>query len=266
MLNRLSPVVKNLLIINIVVFIGQKMFSSIDITSIMSLWNIGSSNFKPYQFFTYMLAHGSFFHIIFNMMGLIFLGPLLERFWGSQKFLVFYMVTGIGAGMLYAGIKYVDNYNTENQINTYLSNPTPEGFNRLIIENFDDLVNPSVYDFIREYGQNSTDNYYIDRSKQIAVSLLRAGVDYGSMLGASGSIYGILMAFGMLFPNTEMMLLFPPIPIKAKYLAIGLGLYAVYAGFKQNPNDTTAHFAHLGGMIFAFIMIQYWKIKRTDFH
>lgn len=264
MLNRLTPVVKNLLIINVVVFIGQKMFGAIDLTSFLSLWNIGSPNFKPYQFFSYMFAHGGFGHILFNMMGLIFLGPMLERFWGPQKFLIFYMVTGIGAGMLYSGIKYVDNYRTEKSVNIYLSNPTPEGFTELIVDNFDGRVKPIVYDFIDEYDQNSNDSYYIDRSKQIAISLLNTGVDYGSMLGASGAIYGILMAFGMLFPNTEMMLLFPPIPIKAKYLAMGLGAYAIYAGFKQNPNDVTAHFAHLGGMVFAFIMIQYWKTQGTD--
>lgn len=266
MLNRLSPVVKNLLIINVVVFIGQKMFSGIDMTSILSLWNIGSPNLKPYQFFTYMFAHGGFGHILFNMLGLIFLGPLLERFWGSKKFLIFYMVTGIGAGMLYSGIKYVDNYRTGKNVNIYLSNPTPEGFSQLIVENFDGRVNPEIYDFIDAYDRNSSDNNYIDRSKKIAVNLLNAGIDYESMLGASGAIYGILMAFGMLFPNTELMLLFPPIPIKAKYLVMILGGYAIYTGFKQNPNDVTAHFAHLGGMIFAFIMIQYWKTQRKDFY
>jgi len=266
MLNRLSPVVKNLLLINVVVFIGQKMFAGMDLTSLLSLYNIGSPNFKPYQFFTYMFAHGGFGHILFNMLGLIFLGPMLERFWGPKKFLIFYMVTGIGAGMLYSGIKYADNYTTKNNVETYLANPTPQGFSELIMENFDGRVKPIVYDFIDEYDRNSGESYYIDRSKQIAINLMNAGVDYGSMLGASGAIYGILMAFGMLFPNTEMMLLFPPIPIKAKYLAMGLGAYAIYAGFKQNPNDVTAHFAHLGGMVFAFIMIQYWKTKRTDFY
>jgi membrane associated rhomboid family serine protease len=266
MLNRLSPVVKNLLLINVVVFIGQKMFSGIDLTSTLSLWNIGSPNFQPYQFFSYMFAHGGFGHILFNMMGLIFLGPMLERFWGPQKFLIFYMVTGIGAGMLYSGIKYADNYSTQKNVNIYMSNPTPEGFTELIVENFDGRVNPKVYDFVDEFDRNPNESYYIDQSKQIANSLLNAGIDYGSMLGASGAIYGILMAFGMLFPNTEMMLLFPPIPIKAKYLAMGLGAYAIYAGFKQNANDVTAHFAHLGGMVFAFIMIQYWKTQSKDFH
>jgi len=266
MLNRLTPVVKNLLIINVVVFIGQKMFSGIDLTSMLSLYNIGSPSFKPYQFFTYMFAHGGFSHILFNMMGLIFLGPMLERFWGPQKFLIFFMVTGIGAGMLYSGIKYVDNYQNEKSVNIYLANPTPEGFNKLIIDDFNGNVRQHVYETIDNYDKNPKSEYYINESKRIAQSLARETINFGSMLGASGAIYGILMAFGMLFPNTEMMLLFPPIPIKAKYLAMGLGAYAIYAGFKQNPNDVTAHFAHLGGMVFAFIMIQYWKTKRTDFY
>ena len=266
MLNRLSPVVKNLLIINVVVFIGQKLLSGIDLTSALALWNIGSPSFKPYQFFSYMFAHGGFGHILFNMLGLIFLGPLLERFWGSQKFLIFYMVTGIGAGVLYSGIKYVENNQLKKSVDTYLSNPSPESFNLLIVDNFDGRVNPIVFDFIDKYDQSPNNSSLEGESKRIAESLLQSSIDYGSMLGASGAIYGILMAFGMLFPNTELMLLFPPIPIKAKYMVMGLGAYAIYAGFKQNPNDVTAHFAHLGGMVFAFIMIKYWQSQRTDFY
>ena len=168
--------------------------------------------------------------------------------------------------MLYSGIKYVDNYSTEKNVNIYLSNPTPEGFSQLIIENFDGRVKPIVYDFIDEYDRNSRDSYYIDRSKQIAISLLNAGIDYGSMLGASGAIYGILMAFGMLFPNTEMMLLFPPIPIKLKYVVTFYGIFEIYSLMKQAPGDSVAHFAHLGGMVVAFVLLQIWQSDRHKFY
>ena len=133
MFRNITPVVKNLLIINIAVFIGQLMLKSIDFTGIMSLWNIGSPNFAPYQFFTYMFAHSprGFGHVLFNMLGLVFLGPLLERFWGSQKFLIFYMVTGIGAGVLYSGINYIQNSRMESAVENYIANPDPDTFNHV---------------------------------------------------------------------------------------------------------------------------------------
>ena len=264
---RLTPVVKNLLIINVVVFIGQLMLKSIDFTGILSLWNIGSPNFKPYQFFTYMFAHSphGFGHVIFNMLGLVFLGPLLEQFWGSKKFLIFYMVTGIGAGVLYSGINYFQNASMKAKVERYVESPNPDSFNLLIVDTFDGNVKEFVYDVIDEYSRNPDSRQLEDQSIYIARKLADES-SYGSMLGASGAIYGILMAFGLLFPNTKLMLLFPPIPIKAKYLVLFLGAYAIYAGFAQNPNDQTAHFAHLGGMIFAFIMIQIWKRDRQNFY
>ncbi|MDH5367764.1 MAG: rhomboid family intramembrane serine protease [Cyclobacteriaceae bacterium] len=268
MFRNITPVVKNLLIINVAVFIAQMMLKSIDFTGIMSLWNIGSPNFAPYQFFTYMFAHSprGFSHVLFNMLGLVFLGPLLERFWGSQKFLIFYMVTGIGAGMLYSGINYFQNTRMESAVERYVNNPDPDSFNRLIIKTFDRQVTQYVFDVIDDYSKNPDNKKLEEQSIYIAEELMKANINLGSMLGASGAVYGILMAFGLLFPNTQLMLLFPPIPVKAKYMVLFLGAYALYAGFAQNPNDQTAHFAHLGGMVFAFIMIQIWKQDRGNFY
>jgi membrane associated rhomboid family serine protease len=268
MFRNITPVVKNLLIINVVVFLGQLMFKSINLTGILSLWNIGSPNFAPYQFFTYMFAHSpsGFTHVLFNMLGLVFLGPLLERFWGSQKFLIFYMVTGIGAGVLYSGINYVQNTKMRSAVENYIAAPNPDAFNHLIVKTFDGQVTEYVYNTIDDYSASPNNSQLEEQSIYIARELMKANIDLGSMLGASGAVYGILMAFGLLFPNTELMLLFPPIPIKAKYLVLFLGAYALYAGFAQNPSDQTAHFAHLGGMVFAFIMIQIWKHDRADFY
>jgi membrane associated rhomboid family serine protease len=269
MFRNITPVVKNLLIINIVVFLCQQLLRSADFTGIMSLWNIGSPNFKPYQFFTYMFAHspGGLMHIIFNMLGLVFLGPLLERFWGSQRFLIFYMVTGIGAGVLYSGMILVQNSKVNERLDAFYSEPNPQNFNTLIVENPTiTKFRPEVFDFIDVFDKHPTNQHYVQVAKNYAVDVRKVEIDFGKMLGASGAIYGILMAFGMLFPNTQMMLLFPPIPIKAKYLVLILGLYALYAGFSQNPNDQTAHFAHLGGMVFAFIMIKIWQSKRDSFY
>ncbi|TRX49826.1 rhomboid family intramembrane serine protease [Fulvivirga sp. M361] len=262
---RLSPVVRNILIANVIVFILQQVMSGVNFTMMMSLWKFGSDNFAPYQFFTYMFAHGGFGHILFNMLGLIFLGPLLEQFWGPKKFLIFYLVTGIGAGILYNGIEYVQVSKVKSEVEAYIAAPDPEAFNRLIANN-DNGLNPEIYEFIDRYAENPDNEQVRLRSVQFARQLLDIKLNYGSMLGASGAIYGILMAFGLLFPNTELMLLIPPIPIKAKYLVLILGGIALYSGFNRSPDDMTAHFAHLGGMIFAFIMIKIWQKGRDSFY
>ena len=245
---RLTPIVKNLLIINIVVYLLQSVMQSANVTHIVSLWKFGSENFAPYQFITYMFAHGSFTHILFNMFGLIFLGPLLEQFWGPKKFLTFYLITGIGAGFLYNGIEYFQVSKVRNQVEIYLSDPNPEAFNRLIANN-DSGIRPEIYDFIDQYANSPDSQRLRSLSIDYANQLLDIKWNYGSMLGASGAIYGILMAFGLLFPNTELMLLIPPIPIKAKYLVLILGGIALYSGLNSNPpgyNSTFCSFRRNG--------------------
>ena len=203
MLN-LTPVVRNLLMINVIVFVGQMIAPNIDIggcfggqlsysqdaiTAYLSLFNVHTSCFKPYQLFTYMFAHGGFMHIFFNMLMLAFTGPILETYWGQKKFLLFYIITGVGAAAF-----------------------------------------------------------------SVIIDLLFGGGG-GTMLGASGAIYGILMGFGMLFPNMEVQLLIPPIPIKAKYLVFLL--FGIT--FLMDRSGSVAHFAHLGGIVVAFILIRIWR-------
>lgn len=187
---RVTPLVRNLIIINIVVFLAQNLLSNLYLTERLSLWSVYSPNFKPYQFFTYMFAHGGMGHIFFNMLALASFAPILESYWGEKKLLTFYLATGIGAGVIYAAV-----------------------------------------------------NYFLGTG---------AG---GIMLGASGAIYGILMAFGMSFPNMEIMLLFPPIPIKAKYMVFIMG-FITYA---LDSSGTVAHLAHFGGAFVAFIIITIWR-------
>jgi membrane associated rhomboid family serine protease len=187
---RLTPVVRNIIIINVIVFIAQALVPGF--TSLLSLWNPKTDEFRPYQLFTYMFAHADFFHIFFNMLVLASTAPILENFWGQKKFLIFYLVTGIGAGV----------------------------FHLLI-------------------------NWFFFQQ-----------ITYGSMLGASGAVYGILMGFGMMFPNMEMRLLLPPVSIKAKYLVWVLGAITYLLS-----GAGVAHFAHLGGIIFAFILLRIWRHK-----
>lgn len=257
---RLTPIVKNLLIINVVIFLLQSLVKAIDVSAIFALWNFGSENFAPYQFFTYMFAHGSFTHLLFNMFGLIFLGPLLEQFWGPKKFLTFYLITGIGAALVYSGIKGVELHNLKNAVSAYEANPDPERFNNFV-EKYVGRPSQNLYNLINAYAAEPNNQQYRENSVHIARRVYDENLNLGRMVGASGAIYGILMAFGLLFPNLELMLIFPPIPIKAKYMVLILGVLAIYLGFQRNPGDNVAHFAHLGGMVFAYIMIRFWRIK-----
>src|SRR5688500_16367009 len=188
---RLTPVVRNLIFINVVVFIIQAIIPGI--TELLALYNVGLPNFRPYQLFTYMFCHANFVHIFFNMLLLSFFGPILEEFWDQMQFLLFYIITGIGAGI----------------------------FNILM-----DLF----------FGLGS----------------------FSVMIGASGAVYGVMTAFGIIFPNMELRLLFLPVSFKAKYMVMVLGSIAIYSGFRSDPGDNTAHLAHLGGIVVAIIMIQFW--------
>lgn len=189
----LTPVVKNLLIINVIVFFAGKILGNFPLAEYFALWSVGTDNFRPYQLFTYMFAHAGFMHLLFNMLGLIFTGPILETFWGQKRFLLFYIITGIGAGV----------------------------FSILI----DLLFHPGAF----------------------------------SMIGASGAVYGLITAFGILFPNMEVRLLLIPFGIKAKYIVLALGSIAIFSVIMPQANDNVAHLAHLGGIAVAIILVQFWR-------
>lgn len=260
---RLTPTIKNILIINVVVFILQKLLSGINLTERLAMYRLGSDYFAPYQFFTYMFAHADFMHILFNMLGLVFLGVALEHTWGGRKFLVFYIATGMGAGLLYAGFGYLDTMSLKKDIREYSVNPSIDNFVVLVDEHrqkFENIrfggSNPTIYGFLEDFERNP------EEMKEESVQLVReveqllVNKSQGRVIGASGAVYGILMAFGMLFPDRQLMLLFPPIPVKAKYLVLVLGGMALYLGFQSNPGDPVAHFVHLGGMAIAYLMIK----------
>jgi membrane associated rhomboid family serine protease len=190
----LTPVVKNLLIVNVIVFLAQWILKSFPLTEYLALWSISTDFFRPYQLFTYMFAHEKFGHILFNMLGLVLAGPILEAFWGQKRFLLFYIITGLGAGV----------------------------FNLLI----DYFFNPS---------------------------------SFSQMIGASGAVYGVITAFGILFPNMEIRMMFLPIGFKAKYIVLVLGGLAIYNTLMPSAGDNVAHLAHLGGIAVAIILLQFWK-------
>lgn len=265
MFGRLTPLVKNLLIINIGIALIQG-FMKIDLGDYFGLYYISAPEFKPYQFVTYMFLHSTthIMHIVGNMFALFIFGPLLEQFLGPKKFLILYMVTGVGAGFFYTGVNYLEVSSVQRDVEAYVTNPNPDDFNRLLIDHGTNL-NPEIYDFVDEYSRNPGS----ERLKANSVSLARQLYSlYGqyNMVGASGAVFGILAAFALFFPNTELFLLFIPFPIKAKYLVTFYILYEVYAELQRAPGDNVAHLAHIGGALIAFFLVRYWKKQRSDFY
>lgn len=254
---RLTPVVKNLLIINILLLFLDGYFLQGFLSNRLALYYVFSDFFQPYQFITYMFLHGGFGHLFGNMIALFFFGPWLERTWGSKRFLIFYMVCGVGAGLLFSSVQFIEMQLLDSSINAYMASPGPDAFAAFINDNFQ-YYYPEFSNFIRLYSEAPENADLIQKSKDY-LQQIYASQSNIPMVGASGAIFGILLGFGMLFPNAEIFLLFPPIPIKAKYLVTFYGLYEIYALFQQAPGDNVAHLAHIGGMIFAFFMIRGWR-------
>jgi membrane associated rhomboid family serine protease len=269
--SRITPYVQTLLILNIGLFILANFLTSLDLYNKLPLYGVYSGNFQPFQFVTYMfmhaeIQHGGFMHIFGNMLGLYIFGPLLEYFLGSKKFLTLYFVCGIGAGLLSWGVNAYEVRGISGDAQAYFQNPDPDAYNIFINEHFKighDI--PEISKSIEDYTSEPENSKYVNDSKDV-VRLIVAQQSNFSLVGASGSIFGILMAFALLFPNTELILLFPPIPIKAKYLVGAYALFEIYSLYINRPDDNVAHFAHITGMIFAFILIRYWKTNRKSFY
>lgn len=215
------PAVKNLLIVNGLFFLATLVVQNtfhLDLSTGVGMvagtledfhWSLGlhyfqSPDFHFYQLITYMFMHAGVEHILFNMFALWMFGYTLENFWGAKRFLIFYFICGIGAGLTQELMGFLHA--------TYSLH-----------------IDPASYEFVT--------------------------------IGASGAIFGILLAFGMLFPNTMIYVYFA-IPVKAKYFVIFYGALELFFGIRASSGDNVAHFAHLGGMLFGFIMIMYWKRKR----
>ena len=251
--SNLTPVIKNLIIINVLFFLATISFQNlgIDLTNYFGLHQFQSPKFMPHQLVTHMFMHGSITHLVFNMLGIFFLGVILEKVWGGKRFLTFYLITGLGAALIYLG--YI-----QFQISSLSNNMTSEEIN-IFINISDEQIQDYSEPKIRTLEE-------IEKIKMLNSSPKLFSLIHTPMVGASGAVYGILLAFGMLFPNTQLMLLFPPIPIKAKYLVLIAAVTALFLGLGNHPGDNIAHFAHLGGMIFGFILIKYWKQDRNTFY
>ncbi|MFH1161091.1 MAG: rhomboid family intramembrane serine protease [bacterium] len=260
----LPPVVKNLLIINGLFYLAtitlEKTFG-IDLTRILGLHFFQSEYFQPYQFVTYMFLHGNFGHILYNMFALWMFGYLLENVWGSKRFLTFYIVTGIGAAIIQTLINWWDFSSLQAEALKYADAPTLDAFVGFVKHYFPNYYeyHETIRGFIGEWSLSPNNPDYAKQSVDYIHQLIILQMDVPT-IGASGAVYGILLAFGMMFPNMLVYIYFL-FPIKAKWIVIVYGAIELFSGISNNPSDNVAHFAHLGGMIFGFFLILYWKKK-----
>ena len=251
-LSNMPPVTKNLLIINVLMWLATMVFGScniIDLQQYLGLHFWLGSDFNPVQLVTYMFMHDthSIWHLFCNMFGVYMFGIALEQIWGSKKFLLYYMVSGVGAAIVQQLCWMGEFWSVTEAMNAAIAQSSPE-----MLES----VEPTLRHFFRFGDINALRPLDIAGMREMLLNL-------PVTVGASGALFGVLLAFGWLFPDVKMFLLFVPIPIPAR---IFVGLYAVmelFLGVAGFSFDNVAHFAHLGGMIFGLILLLIWRKKGT---
>lgn len=235
----LPPAVKNIVMLNVIMLLANWAAIAafrIDLNSVLGLYFPKSEQFMPVQIVTHMFMHGGFIHLLFNMYALFIFGQVLESHWGSKRFLIYYLVCGIGAAITHETVIAF-------QYSSLASNLDSDSLALVLSEGTE----------LFRRGQAFSDPDML--KLQILLNT--------PTVGASGAVFGILLAFGVLFPNTQLMLLIPPIPIRAKYFVMGYGAIELYMAVTQ-PGSNIAHAAHLGGMLFGYILIRYWR-KTTNY-
>lgn len=260
----MPPVVLNLLIINGIFFLATYLLvnSGIDLVKYLGLYYPGSELFRPYQLITHMFMHGGFTHLFFNMFALWMFGRVLESVWGSKRFLVYYFITGLGAAGLHLLVNALSIGSMANEAQAVLNTLSPEAFAGFMRDRFPEYQG-QVSEFLSAWAADPNNPVYGSQAPEYIRQLIGMRMNVPTV-GASGAVFGVLLAFGMLFPNTQLMLLFPPIPIKAKWFVLGYGAMEFVLAIWNQPGDNVAHFAHLGGMIFGFILIKYWNRHRRQ--
>lgn len=267
----LPTVVKNLLIINGLFFLATIVLGNrfgFNLIETLGLHFPASEEFHPYQIITYMFMHGDFSHIFFNMFALWMFGSAIENHWGAKRFLTYYLITGIGSAVIHNIALYVDLKPTLDAIDTWLLNPSHEGLKEFLDSKYFVVTSQEIQEmvsvFVKKYNYSliaGSDAQALQLATDFMLSYREAFLNAPVVVGASGSVFGLLLAFGMMFPNSLIYLYFF-IPIKAKYFVILYGALEFFLGVTNMPGDNVAHFAHLGGMIFGFFLILYWRRNR----
>ena len=234
----LPPVVKNIILINVLMLLvdyAAKSVFGVDLTMVLGLYFPKSEQFMPVQIVTHMFMHGGFWHIFLNMYALYIFGQVLENVWGPKRFFIYYIICGLGAALTHETVIAFQYAHLVQSLNP---------------DSLQTVLNEGTALFRQS-------QLFTDPDMQKLQLLLNTPT-----VGASGAVFGILLAFGVLFPNTQLMLLFPPIPIKAKYFVLIYGGIELFMAVTQ-PGSNIAHAAHLGGMLFGYLLIRYWR-KTTN--
>lgn len=234
----IPPVVKNLLIINVLFFVASYLLTTLHLDDRLAVYYFDSPKFEIWQPISYMFMHGGIAHIFFNMFALYSFGSLLESRWGGKKFIIFYFITGLGALALQWAVQAYE-------VHQIIGSATNNG-----------KINLTAL----FQGEFNTDQL----SMKQAITL--RSIYFGGMVGASGAIFGLLVAFGMLYPNAELLIMFIPVPVKAKYIIPIYILVELSLGVAQFEGDSIAHYAHLGGALIGFILVKIWKDKNDTFY
>lgn len=253
-LNSIPPVVKNLIAINIILWLASVvtpgLFSrlgvNIDLTDILGMHYWASSKFNPAQLITYMFMHGGLSHIFFNMFALYMFGGILERLWGTKRFLFYYLATGVGAAITQQLFWTIEYHSVVSALNEAISANSGD-----ILLNYQSVLSQ----YFRLENISSFDAPAIIEMKKMFLNM-------PITVGASGAVFGLLLAFGWLFPEEKLYVMFIPFPIKARIFVLIYGVIELFMGVAQFSSDSVAHFAHLGGMLFGVILILIWKQKR----
>jgi membrane associated rhomboid family serine protease len=245
-LNNIPQVTKNLLSLNVMLFIVSLLLAGngFNLGQYLGAHYFNSALFQPYQIITHMFMHSQtdFMHILFNMLLLVMFGAHLERIWGPKRFFIFYIASGLGAFFLYNSIGVWELMQLKSEL--FNLGYDIDVLNHKISNNYLDQI-----EIIQPFHQEALQRYV-----ELTLS---------NMVGASGALFGVLAGFAVLFPNTQLMLLFPPIPIKAKYLIGAYLLFEIYSSI-SGPNDNIAHLAHVGGAVIGIALVLYWR--KTDRH
>lgn len=236
-MNNFTDAIKHLIIINVIVFVAPQ-FLQLDFTNILALHFPMNEHFGIWQYVTHMFMHGSFAHILFNMYGLWAFGTPLERMWGKKKFIFFYFSAGIGAGLIYTLVNYY-------QFNTIYELFINAGLNKADVISILEKGSTAGFNFNEAISQTQFNEIY--------------SLYHTPAVGASGAIYGVLVAFGLYFKDAKMALIFFPVPIAAKYFIPVMILGDLFFGMTKYSVGNVAHFAHIGGALIGFLIAWYWK-------
>ncbi|MCQ2251826.1 MAG: rhomboid family intramembrane serine protease [Bacteroidales bacterium] len=259
-MQQLTPGVKTILLANIVVFVlgYVLMYMGINMDNYLALYYIKCEQFKPLQFITYMFVHGGLMHIFFNMFALVQFGSIIENVWGTKRFAFYYLFTGVGAAIVNMIVNHYQLHPLLDAANAYLSNPSPDSLMALAHSSnyFDEAKVAQIVEIWRS-GQIPESEIIDTTFGQVQELVDKASSR--AMVGASGAIFGLLLAFGMMFPNLKLQILFIPVGIPAKYFVVLYGVAELFFGVKGFTGDNIAHFAHLGGMLFGIILLLWWR-------